>query len=75
MPFLASEGCFWPPTASMISKIKNNCAYVITQDICNKFIELKFSVDARFDCQIVCFTIEHLWIINEMPILIPFHRL
>ena len=40
MPFLASEGCFWPPTASMTSEVKNNYAYVITQDICNKFIEV-----------------------------------
>ena len=44
MPFLASEGCFWPPTASMTSEVKINYAYVITQDICNKFIEVKFSV-------------------------------
>ena len=44
MPFLASEGCFWPPTASMTSEVKNNCAYVITQDICNKFIEINFCV-------------------------------
>ena len=34
MPFLASEGCFWPLTASMTSEVKNNYAYVITQDIC-----------------------------------------
>ena len=44
MPFLASEGCFWPPTASMTSEVKNNYAYVITRDICNKFIEVKFCV-------------------------------
>ena len=44
MPFLASEGCFWPPTASMTSEVKNNCAYVITQDICNNFIEVNFCV-------------------------------
>ena len=44
MPFLASEECFWPLTASMTSEVKNNYAYVITQDICNKFIEVKFSV-------------------------------
>ena len=42
MPFLASEGCFWPPTASMTSEVKINYAYVITQDICNKFIEVIF---------------------------------
>ena len=39
MPFYASEGCFWPLTASMTSDVKNNHAYVITQDSCNKFIE------------------------------------
>ena len=41
---LASKGCFWPLTASMTSKVKINYAYVTTQDICNKFIEVKFSV-------------------------------
>ena len=44
MPFLASEGCFWPPTASMTSEVKINYAYVTTQDICNKFIEVNFCV-------------------------------
>ena len=44
MPFLASEWFFWPSTASVTSKVKNNYAYVIMQDICNKFIEVKFSV-------------------------------
>ena len=44
MPFLASEECFWPLTASMTSEVKNNYAYVITQDICNKFIEVNFCV-------------------------------
>ena len=44
MIFLASEGCFWPLTASMTSEIKNNYAYVITQYICNKFIEVNFCV-------------------------------
>ena len=42
MYFSASEGCFWPLTASMTSKVKNNHAYVITQDICNKFIDVNF---------------------------------
>ena len=32
----------WPLTASM--EVKKKYAYVITQDICNKFIELKFFV-------------------------------
>jgi hypothetical protein len=44
MPFLASEECFWPLTASMTSEVKNNYAYVITLDICNKFIEVNFCV-------------------------------
>ena len=44
MIFLASEGCFWPLTASMTSEVKNNYAYVITQDICNNFIEVNFCV-------------------------------
>ena len=44
MPFLASKGCFWPPTAFMTSEVKNNYAYVIMEDICNKFIEVNFSV-------------------------------
>ena len=44
MPFLASEGCFWPLTASMTSEVKNNYAYVIMQDIYDKFIEMDFCV-------------------------------
>jgi hypothetical protein len=44
MPFLASEECFCPLTASMTSEVKNNYAYVIKQDICNKFIEVNFCV-------------------------------
>ena len=41
MPFLTSEACFWPLTASMTSEVKNNYAYVFTQDVCNKFIGSK----------------------------------
>ena len=44
MSFLASEGCFWPLVASMTSEVKNNYAYNIPHDICNKFIEVKFFV-------------------------------
>ena len=50
MPFLASEGCIWPLTASVTSEVKHNYAYVITQDIFNKFIEVNF----WFHSQIVC---------------------
>ena len=44
MLFLASEGSFWPLTASMTSEVKNNYAYNIPHDICNKFIEVKIFV-------------------------------
>ena len=44
MPFLAPEGGFWPLTASKTSEVKNHYAYDIMQDICNKFIEVKFCV-------------------------------
>ena len=44
MSFLASEGYFWPLVASMTSEVKNNYAYNIPHDICNKFIEVKFFV-------------------------------
>ena len=44
MPVLASEGCFWPLTASMTSEVKTDYAYVITQEICNKLIEVNFCV-------------------------------
>ena len=44
MPILASEGCFWPLTASITSEAKINYAYVTTQGICNNFIELNFCV-------------------------------
>ena len=42
MPFLASEGCFWPSTASMTSEVKNNHAHVKTPGILNKVYENKF---------------------------------
>ena len=44
MPFLASEGWFWPLTASMTSEVKNNHAHVTTQRILNKFTGMKFSI-------------------------------
>ena len=48
MPFLASEECFWPLTASMNFEVKKNYTYVITQYFCNKFIEVNFCVDVWF---------------------------
>ena len=36
--------CFWPLSASTTSEEKNAYAHVITQDICNKFIEVNFCV-------------------------------
>ena len=44
MSFLASEVCFWPLNASITSEAKINYAYVITQGICNNFIEVNFFV-------------------------------
>ena len=44
MHFLASEGCFWPLVASMTFEVKNDYAYNIPHDICNKFIEVKIFV-------------------------------
>ena len=44
MSSLASEGCFWPLTAFMTSEVKNNYAYVIMQDICNKFVKVNSCV-------------------------------
>ena len=66
MPFFASEQCFWPLTASITSEAKIKYGYVTTQGICNTFIEVIFSWDVWFGGQIVRFTIEHLWIINEI---------
>ena len=37
--------CFWPLTASTTLEVKNDHAHVITQDIWNKFIEIKFCVE------------------------------
>ena len=36
--------CLWPLTASTISEVKNDHAHVITQGICNQFIEVNFCV-------------------------------
>ena len=63
---MASEGCFWPLTASMTSDVKNNYAYYIPQDICNKLIGVKFFVGSMVSLQIEYSTIEHPWIINEI---------
>ena len=54
MVFLASEGCFWPLTASITSEVKNNYAHYIPQDICKKFIEVNCLWDVWFLGQIVC---------------------
>ena len=42
MIFLASEGCFWPLTASITSEAKITYAYVTMQGICHNFIEVNF---------------------------------
>ena len=55
---------FWPLTASMV--VKNKYAYVIMQDICNKFIEVIFLRYVWFLGQIVYFKIELPSTINKM---------
>ena len=45
--------CFWPLTASTTSEVKNDYAHVITQNICNKFVEIKFLYDVQFGCDAV----------------------
>ena len=56
----------WPLTDSM--EVKNKYAYVITQDICNKFTEVIFLWDVWFLGQIVYFKIEHPLIINKIRV-------
>ena len=36
--------CFWPLTSSITSEVKNDHAYVTTQNILNKFIEVNLSM-------------------------------
>ena len=44
MIFLASEGCFWPLTASMTSEVKKNHAHVYPYRELSKFSEINFSI-------------------------------
>ena len=60
--------CAVAVTASM--EVKNKYAYIITQDICNKFIEVIFLWDVWFGGQIVCYKIEHPSIINKIRLII-----
>jgi hypothetical protein len=66
MIILASEGCFWPLTASMTSEVKKKYAYYIPQDICNKLIEVKNFVGCMVSRPNQISNIEHPWIINEI---------
>ena len=68
MIILASEGSFRPLTAYMTSEIKNNYAYNILQDICNKFMEVKFFVGCMVSPPnpLLHHCIEHPWIIIEI---------
>ena len=43
--------CFWPLTASTTSEVKNDYAHVSTQGICNKFIEVNFSMECMYGSQ------------------------
>ena len=49
-------------------EVKDKYAYVIMQDICNKFIEVNFLWDVWFLGQIVNSKIEHPWIINKIDL-------
>ena len=42
MPFLASEGCFWPLTASMTSEVKKNHAHVYPYRNLRNFSKINF---------------------------------
>ena len=44
MPFLASEGCFWPLTASMTSEVKNKHANVYPHRNLRNSSEINFSI-------------------------------
>ena len=69
MQFLASEGCFWPPIASMTSEVKNNYAYmvyVVKKDICNKFIGCKKFCGLYGLMAKLSFKIEHPLIIDKI---------
>ena len=55
-------------------EVKNKYAYVITQDICNKFIEVIFLWDVWFGGQIVCYNIEHPLLINKMKTVLLLSR-
>ena len=57
----------------MTSEVKINYAYVTTQDICSKFIEVNFVWDVWFDDQTVCSNIEHPCIINNKIIIIVYN--
>ena len=52
MPFLASEGCFWPLTASMTSEVKKNHAHVYPYRNVRKFSEMNW-FDRESHCQSV----------------------
>ena len=51
MPFLASEGCFWPLTASMTSEVQKKSCHVYPCRNLSIFSEINFShrMDVWFD--------------------------
>ena len=70
MPFLASEECFWPLTASTASEAKINYAYVTTRGICNTFIEVIFFCGMyRLAAKSSVSPLNIFWIINEIKAL------
>ena len=60
--------CFWPLTASKSSEVKNDHTHVITQDICNRFMEINFFVGCMVSQPNCLFQGS-----TTMPFLIRFH--
>ena len=53
MPFLASEGCFWPLAASMRSEVKKIYAHVITTTTDKDSIVWTLRMKAAWEPQII----------------------
>ena len=66
MPILASEGCFWPPTASMTSEVKNTVPTLSRKTFATNSLTETFVWEVCFHGQIVYSNIEHPLIINKI---------
>ena len=75
MPFLASEGCFWPLTAFMRSDVKINHVHVETYRILNKLSEINFSIGCMVWPGFSSCLVGHLSNIDEIPFITPNPRI